>query len=115
MILPWQKRFDTSMIDPTSKMALKLTCLQQAGGDVRKASELYTFLAEGMETLPEFPVAQPSLIQQAQQTIGNVFGWVKENQGEIAQLWGMVQQMRGGAVPPPIPPTPIDIPPLPAQ
>lgn len=115
-MLVWRRKFDSTMIDPTSKMALKMTCLQQANGDVRKATELYTFLADGMETMPEFPVQQPTLIQQAQQTLGNVFGWMKENQGEITQLWEMFQSFRNGQsmpVPPVTPPA--DIPPLPTS
>lgn len=106
------------MIDPSSKMALKMSCLQTANGDVKKAQELYTFLSEGMESMPEFPVQQPSFMQQAQQSIGSIFGWFKENQNEVMQAVNFIQQMRGGqpiGVPPTIPPgvPPADIPPLP--
>ena len=103
------------MIDPSSKMALKMTCLQTANGDVKKAQELYAFLSEGMETMPEYPVQQPSFMQQAQQTVGSIFGWVKENQNDLMQAWNMVRSMRAGQpLTPPVPPTPpADIPPLP--
>lgn len=107
------------MIDPTSKMALKMSCLQTANGDVKKAKELYDFLSEGMESMPEFPVQQPSLMQQAQQGIGSFFGFLKDNQNELMQTWNFIQQMRGGqpiGVPMPgaAPAMPVaDIPPLP--
>lgn len=104
------------MIDPSSKMALKMSCLQTANGDVKKAQELYAFLSDGMETMPEYPVQQPSFMQQAQQTVGGIFGWVKDNQNDLMQALNFIQRMRGVGAPimtntPPIPPT--DIPPLP--
>lgn len=106
------------MIDPSSKMALKMSCLQTANGDVKKAQELYAFLSEGMESMPEYPVQKPSAMQQIQQMAGGVFGWVKENQNDLMQAWNFIQAMRGGqpiGVPPAIPPgvPPTDIPPLP--
>ena len=95
-----------------------MTCLQTANGDVKKAQELYTFLSEGMESMPEYPVQKPTTMQQIQQTVGGVFGWVKENQNDLVQAWNFIQSMRGGqpiAMPmPPTPPVPpVDIPPLP--
>lgn len=112
----FKKKIDLRMIDPTSKMALKMSCLQTANGDVKKAQELYEFLSEGMETMPEYPVQQPTFMQQAQQMAGGIFGWVKENQNEIMQAVNFIQSMRGGqpaALPgaPAVPP--VEIPPLP--
>lgn len=107
------------MIDPSSKMALKMSCLQTANGDVKKAQELYNFLSEGMETMPEYPIQRPTFIQQAQQTVGGLFGWVKENQNDLMQAWGFIQQMKSGGAPIPVEPPipagapPVDIPPLP--
>lgn len=105
------------MIDPTSKMALKMSCLQTTGGDVKKAQEIYAFLAEGVESMPDYPVQKPSTVQQIQQAAGNIFGWVKENQGDLAKAYNFIQQLRGGK-PMPIPTAPsaappVDIPPLP--
>lgn len=91
-----RKKIDYRMIDPSSKMALKMSCLQQANGDVKKAKELFDFLSDGMETMPEYPVQQPSFLQQAQQTVGGLFGWVKENQNDLMNTWNFIQSMRGG-------------------
>lgn len=111
----FKKKIDLRMIDPSSKMALKMSCLQTANGDVKKAQELYAFLSEGMETMPEYPVQKPSFMQQAQQTVGGLFGWVKENQNDLMQAWNFIQSMRAGQpiAPPPIAAPPVDIPPLP--
>ena len=112
----FKKKIDLRMIDPSSKMALKMSCLQTANGDVKKAQELYAFLSEGMETMPDYPIQQPSAMQQLQQTTGKFFGWVKENQGDLMQAWNFIQSMRGGqpiAMPPTPAAPPVDIPPLP--
>ena len=112
----FKKKIDLRMIDPSSKMALKMSCLQTTNGDVKKAQELYAFLSEGMENMPEYPVQQPSFMQQAQQTMGSLFGWFKNNQNEVMQAVNFIQQMRGGQpIGMPVPPAapPADIPPLP--
>lgn len=89
-----------------------MSCLQQSGGDVKKAKELFDFLSEGMETMPEYPIQQPSFLQQAQQTVGGLFGWVKENQNDLMNTWNFIQTMRGGGAPSATPPA-TEIPPLP--
>ena len=97
-------------------MALKMSCLQTTNGDVKKAQELYAFLSDGMENMPEYPVQQPSFMQQAQQTMGSLFGWFKQNQNEVMQAVNFIQQMRGGQpIGMPVPPTapPVDLPPIP--
>ena len=114
----FRKKIDLRMIDPSSKMALKMSCLQTANGDVKKAQELYAFLSEGMESMPEFPVQQPTFMQQASQSIGSIFGWVKDNQNDLVQAWNFFQSVRGGQpvgapMPGIAPPPPVDIPPLP--
>lgn len=104
------------MINPSSKMALKMSCLQQTGGDVKKAEELYRFLADGVESMPDYPAQQPSTFQQIQQTAGQIFGWVKENQGDIVNAVNFIQQIRGAqpiGMPMASATPPADIPPLP--
>lgn len=104
------------MINPSSKMALKMSCLQQCGGDVKKAEELYKFLADGVESMPDYPEQKLSTMQQIQQAAGGIFGWVKENQGDIMNAINFIQQMRGGqpiGIPAAPAAPPADIPPLP--
>ena len=111
----FKKKIDLRMIDLTSKMALKMSCLQTANGDVRKAQELYAFLSDGIESMPDYTIQKPSLMQQAQQSVGSIFGWVKENKDDLVQAWNFIQSMRG-KVPAPIATAvaPADIPPIPA-
>ena len=99
------------MINPSSKIALKLSCLQQTNGDVKKAEELYNFLADGIESMPDYPSQQPSVLQQIKQTAGGIFNWVKENQGDIVNAYNFIQQVRNGV--PSASSAVSDIPPLP--
>jgi hypothetical protein len=94
----WHKKIDTRMINPASKMSLKMSCLVACNNDIDKAEKLYKFLSDGVETLPDFDVPQPTIIQQVQDGAGKVFGWVKENREDIMQAWGFIQSMRNGKV-----------------
>ena len=51
-------------IRPTSKIALKMSCLYTCNGDVDKAEKLYDFLAKDIEDMPTFDVQQPTTMQQ---------------------------------------------------
>ena len=55
-----QNKINMTAIRPTSKIALKISCLQACGNDLEKAERLYDFVAKDME-LPDFdaPQAQP--------------------------------------------------------
>lgn len=85
------------MINPSSKMSLKMSCLQSCNGDVKRAEELYKFLADGVDTLPDFDPVKPSVLKQVTDAANGMFGWVKENQNDIMQAVGFIRQMRGGA------------------
>ena len=92
----FKKKINLAMIDPSSKIALKMSCLQSANGDVAKAQELYNYLVDGIDSMPDFPIAEPSTIQQIQQTANGVFTWLKENQQDILNIVGIVNQFGGG-------------------
>ena len=94
-------------------MSLKMSCTRACQGDVAKAKELYDFLVDGIESIPDFEIPRPSAMQQAQQIFGNIFDWVKDNKDDIANAIGFIQSLRGGAPEvrgggsiPPIPPIP---------
>ena len=108
----FRKKIDLTMINPTSKMAMKLSCLQAVNGDVKRAKELYDFLADGVGELPDFPTEKPTMIQQAQQAVGSIFGWVKDNQNDLINVWNFIRQARSGQPVTPIAPPANDIPPL---
>lgn len=97
-------------------MSLKISCLRACGNDMDKAQKLYGFIAEGLRELPDFDTKPPTLMQQATDTVGSIFGWVKENQGDIMQAWDFVRSMlgRGAAAPTAgLPAPPVDVPPIP--
>lgn len=88
-----------------------MSCLQSCNGDVKRAEELYNFLADGVETLPDFDPVKPSVLKQVTDAANGMFGWVKENQNDIMQAVGFIRQMRGGTSAPIAPAA--EIPPLP--
>ncbi len=101
------------MIVPTSKMTLKMSCLQACGNDVYKATELYDFLAKDMQALPDFDAPKPTVLQQARDTIGGLFSWVDANQDKLVGAYNMFQSIRGGGQLPMPTGAPVDAPPIP--
>lgn len=92
-----KSKINLSMIQPTSKVALKMSCLASANGDLDKAEKLYDFFAKDMPDLPDFEPQMPTKFQQARDAVGSAMNWFKENREDIAQAWGFIQQLRGGA------------------
>lgn len=97
-------------IRPTSKIALKMTCLEAVNGDVKKAQEMYDFFASDID-LPDYDHVPPTQMQQFKQTASSMFGWVKENKDDLMQAFAFVQNLRsGGGFS-----SPVNIPPLPEE
>lgn len=101
------------MINTSSKVSLKMSCLAACDNDVDRAQKLYKFMAEGVESLPDFDVPKPNFIQQAQQTLDGVFGVLDQNEERIVKAYNYYQMFRGGANVPSAPVEAVDIPPLP--
>lgn len=99
------------MIDPSSKLSLKVSCLATAKGDIDYAQKLYDFFASDIDSMPDFNAPKPSTFQQIKDGAGQVFGWVKENKDDIMQAVGYIRALRGGVEPT----APVEIPPLPNQ
>ena len=85
-------------IRPTSKIALKMSCLYTCNGDVDDAEKLYKFLSDGLEDLPTFDVQQPTTMQQIKDGAVQTFAWLNDNQETIMNWVGMIKQMfnKGG-------------------
>ena len=100
-------------IRPTSKMALKIQCLNAAKYNIDDADKLYTFFTKDLDDLPTFDVQQPTTMQQIKDGAVQTFAWLNDNQETIMNWVGMIKQMfnkGGGATPTPtasapIPPT----------
>ena len=103
------------MIVPTSKMALKTSCIRACNNDIEKAERLYEFFAKDLTNLPDFDIAPPTAFQQAKEFIANTFSWIDNNQDKIVGYYNIIQQMRGGTpIVPPSAPAP-DVPPIPNE
>jgi hypothetical protein len=87
-----KKKPKLEMIDTSSRMALKMTCLNACRGDVRQAQELYAFLADGISDMPDYTPPKATLAQHAK----SAFTFFKENRNEIAGAWNFIQQLRNG-------------------
>ena len=101
-------RIDISMLQPTSKLSLKLTCLAACGNDVKTATELSEFIAGDM-SLPDVDPERPTTLQRIQQGAEGIFGWVQEHRDELLQGYQLIKGLRGGtaaATPPAAPPIP---------
>lgn len=85
------------MINPSSKISLKLSCLMACDRDIEKAERLYNFLADGVETMPDFDIPNPSIYEQIKQGAGQFFGWIKENKNDLIDAYSFIQQIRAGA------------------
>jgi hypothetical protein len=90
------------MVATTSKMALKASCIRACNGDVEKAEKLYDFFAKDISNLPDFDAPVPTALDQIKGVVGEVFGWVDQNQDKIVGAYNFIQSVRGG--------TPINIP-----
>lgn len=98
-----KNEIDVDMIVPTSKMALKASCIRACNNDVEKAERLYDFFIKDIENIPDFDVKPPSTFEQIKTMAGDMFGWVEQNQDKLVGAYNFIQNIRGGQ---PIPPTP---------
>ena len=89
-------------IRATSKSSLKLQCLFCAKGDLKEAKELYDFFASDMPDLPDHDPIPMTWQQNTAQTLNGIMGWLKENQGTLAQAYNFIQgiiRRRGASMP----------------
>lgn len=111
-----KKQINMDMIVPTSKVALKTSCIRACGGDITKATELYDFFAKDLANLPDFDIAPPTMMEQAKNMIGGTLSWIDNNQDKLIGYYNLFQMIRGGQ---PLPvmqgSPPIDVPPIPSK
>lgn len=102
-------------INPTSKMALKMSCLTACNNDIDQAERLYNFIAGDMANLPDFDPVKPSIINQITEGANNLFGWLDANGDRLMKGYQLIQTLRGGGVPPVVEAAapPVDVPPIP--
>lgn len=103
-------KINTGVLDISSKMTLKLSCLAACDNDIDKADKLYAYMIKDVGDIPDFPAQKPSMVQQVTQSIDSVFGWIDQNSDKFMKGYNLIQTMRGGNV---IATGTADIPPLP--
>ena len=98
------------MIKPTSKAELKRQCLYLCNLNVSKAKEMYDFLVDGMDAIPDIEPAQKPFIQNFGEQANGVFQWLRDNQDMLGQgvdfIKGIVAKRTGTPTPnvTPLPP-----------
>lgn len=94
-----------SMIKPTSKAALKQSCLFLANLDVDKAERMYDFLVKGMKDMPDVEPETRPFIQNFGEQANAVLGWLRENQDMLGQGLSFIRGVVKGKAPSsPLPP-----------
>jgi hypothetical protein len=91
-----RNKINLDMIVPTSKVALKTSCLRACNNNVDEAMKLYDFYAKDLPTLPDFDVVPPTAFQQAKSTLSDIFSWADQNQDKIISAYNFFQQIRTG-------------------
>lgn len=107
------KEIDVNMIVPTSKMALKASCIRACGNDIDRAEKLYDFFMKDIESIPDFDVVPPTTLQQIKSVAGDIFGWVDQNQDKLVGAFNLIQSLRGGTTIGAAAGPPAGIPPIP--
>lgn len=92
-------------INPTSKTSLKQQCLIVAKGNLKEAKEYYDYFAEDLKDLPDKDPISPTWQQSTANTVNGVLGWIRDNQGTIAQGLEFVRSAIANKGIPPMTPT----------
>lgn len=104
-----RKALDLSGIVPTSKLSLKMSCLAACNNDVKEASALYDFIAEGMD-LPDVDPVRPTTLSQIRQGAEDVYGWIASHKDELVEAWQFIRTLKPAA---PVSGVPSGVPPIP--
>lgn len=95
----FEKRYNYSLIDTSSKEALKRSALVVANYDIKKAMEIYEYFAKDMPSLPDVTPAAPSSVEQLRDAAVGLFNWSRENQDQLVGLVGLVRSALKSAAP----------------
>jgi hypothetical protein len=96
------------MINPTSKLSLKMSCLAACKGDVKQAQAMVEYFLDGMDALPDFDPPQPTMVQRAKGALDEFFGVLDQNEERIIKAVNYYNMFKGRPQPPsqPLPPLP---------
>lgn len=102
--------FDTEKLIPTSKISLKLSCLNACNNDIEKADKLYEYMTRDLKELPDTEPMMPNAIQKFRMGADDIINWIGEHKDLFQQGIALVQGLRGKAaasvIPDGVPPIP---------
>lgn len=79
-----------------------------ANMDVKKAKEMYDFLIDGMESIPDVEPAAKPFIQNFGEQVSGVFDWLRKNEDMLGQgvdfIKGIIGKRKGTTTATPLPP-----------
>lgn len=85
-----------------------MQCLFVTKGNIDEANKLYDYFAKDMPDLPDYDPVQPTWIDNTKDAVNGLMGWMKENQGTLAQGYDFIRAIIQNRALPPI--TGADIP-----
>ena len=101
-----RRSIDTSRLRVTSKISLKLSCLEVCGNDIKDAEELYNYIAQGLD-LPDTDPPTPSRLDQIKRGADDIISWLGSHKEDLMQgyalIKGLIPSQAATEVPPPIP------------
>ena len=85
---------------PTSKAQLLQVAMFFNKGDIQKAQEMFDFYAKNLD-LPDFDPVSPTFMQQIKSGASDLFTWIKDNQGDLVNGYGLIRSIiaNKGALP----------------
>ncbi|MBR2266620.1 MAG: hypothetical protein IJ882_08205 [Paludibacteraceae bacterium] len=90
MFFQREKEFDYSLIQTSSKEALKRSALIVCNNDIKKASEIYDFFVKDMPDIPALEPQMPTAFDQMKDMAIGAFRWGRDNQDQIVGIVNMV-------------------------
>ena len=101
-----RRTIDTSRLRVTSKIVLKLSCLEVCGNDIKDAEELYNYIAQGLD-LPDTDPPTPSRLDQIKRGADDIISWLGSHTDDLMQgyalIKGLIPSQATAEVSPPIP------------
>ena len=108
----FSKSYDLSLIQTTSKDALKRSALFVCNGDLAEAEKLYTYFAKDITDMPAYDPPAQSGFESIKENALGFFNWIDTNQDKLLNYVSIFKALRSGEVPS-VPSAPANIPELP--
>lgn len=108
----FSKTYDLSLIQTTSKDALKKSALFVCNGDLDEAEKLYNYFAKDIQDMPAYDPPSEGGFEQVKRNALGLFEWVDNNQDKLLNYVALFKSLRSGEIPA-ITSAPADVAPIP--